>query len=46
MKKTKIFIMDYNPEFLEMVKTDLEKEESNHGVLGIFALSVCWSDTF
>jgi len=28
MKKTKIFIMDYNPEFLEMVKTDLEKEES------------------
>ena len=28
MKKTKIFIMDYNPEFLEGVKQDLEMEES------------------
>lgn len=28
MKKTKIFIMDYNPEFLSGVKEDLEKEES------------------
>ena len=28
MKKTKIFIMDYNPEFLVDVKSDLEKEES------------------
>ena len=28
MKKTKIFIMDYNPEFLADVKSDLEKEES------------------
>lgn len=28
MKKTKIFIMDYNPEFLADVKSDLEKEDS------------------
>ena len=28
MKKTKIFIMDYNEEFLEGIKRDLLNEES------------------